>query len=184
MVFPGRHDRLRERDEGLDAVHVHHGSAPVVPGDLASDGPALLDERFEDDPGLLATSAVQGEDRLALLAGGVQHVDQDLVADLVVCRGVVADRAHLARRDDALDLAAHRDQQAVGIGAHDLTVDQLAAPQLRRRRRLLEQLGHGGLSGTLGPRLIGHNDPAFSASRPLLRLYDPLDWRVKPPRPA
>ena len=132
MLHALRQDRLRERDEGLQAVDVHHCPSTVVPGDPRLDRAAALGQLLQHVPRRLAPRPVHGEHRLALAVGCVEDVHQDALADAELLCRLGRDAAHLALRHHPLRLMADRYQDAILVDPHDLPFNYLAAAQLTK----------------------------------------------------
>ena len=155
VVAPDAVD-LGEGDEGVDALDVGEHAAAVVADDLGGEDFAGFEARGQHLPAFLAAGAVEGDDAVALRAHRLQDHHADAVARLQAALAVRAQREHLALGDDRLGLGADVDDDAVGRGAHDDALDDLAAAEAAGLSGLrFEQGGHVHLGARLGRRRGG-----------------------------
>ena len=104
-------------------------------------------------PLALEPGAAQRQDRVALVRLGLEHVDEDRVADVQLGLGLGVAAVQLAVADDALGLGADVDEHLVLVDAHDVALDDIAVLEAADLAGLLvEQLLHGRRLGPIVDR--------------------------------
>ena len=172
-VVPLRAHHLAERHEGVHALHVDQQSAFVEPGHGGVEDLAGLIPALQDPPALLPPRPVHGEQhlRVRFLGLGLDHVDQERVADRERAPLIRRDRLHLAGRHDAFRLRADVQDQHLAAGADERPVEDIPPAQLHDvTPRAREEFVHGG---PRGGRVVYQEVCAWRSGRPARAAVPP-----------
>ena len=135
-------DDLADRDEAADAA-VDDEAALVVVDDRGLDDDARLELLLHGPPLALQAGAAQGEHDVPLGRLGLEHVDEDGVADVEGRLALAVATEQLAVADDAFALGPDVDQDLVLVDPDDLALDDVAVLEALDVRVLLgEELLH------------------------------------------
>ena len=141
-------DDLADGHEAADAA-VDDEAALVVVDDRGLDDDALVELLLHRAPLALEAGSTQREDGVAVGRLGLEHVDEDRVADVQLGLRLGVATVELAVADHALGLGADVDEHLVLVDAHDGALDDITVLEAGDVTRLLrEELFHGRGLGT------------------------------------
>ena len=162
VLGPAREvDDLADRHEAADAA-VDDEAALVVVDDRRLDDHAGLELLLHRAPLALEAGPAEREDDVALLRLGLEHVDEDDVADGELRLRLGVAPVQLAVRDDALALRPDVDEDLVLVDPDDRALDDVTVLEALDVGVLLgEQLLH---RGRLGPE-VARQDRRLVAPR-------------------